>query len=174
LAAQVLGYSIEELSLDYGLKAAPLFAPWLPQQPYVVCLSATSRDDKLWPENDWVWLGKELNRRGLFCVFPAGSPKERARAARLVAAIPGAVAAPSLALTELARLLAGARAVVGVDTGLTHLAAAVGRPVIALFTASDPVKTGVYASTPIANLGNLGVVPAAAQVLDQLQTWQIV
>ena len=56
-------------SLDYGIKAQPLVAQWLPQRPYAVLLSATSRDDKLWAEERWVELGRSLAERG----FTGGS-----------------------------------------------------------------------------------------------------
>lgn len=128
-------------------------------------LTATSRDDKLWPEERWVALGRALHERGLGCLLPAGSPAERARAERLAQAIPAAVALPPLSLTELAAQLAAARLVIGVDTGLVHLAAALGRPTLALFCASDPALTGVCASTPAINLGARGRPPEVDAVL---------
>jgi heptosyltransferase-1 len=67
-----------------------------------------------------------------------GSAVERERASRLASAIPGAVAAPAMSIPDLAGLLAGARAVVGVDTGLTHLAVALKIPTVAIYTATDP------------------------------------
>jgi heptosyltransferase-1 len=70
-----------------------------------------------------------------------------------------------MSLAELAARLAAARIVVGVDTGLAHLAAALGRPVLALFSASDPALTGVLASTPAINLGSRGRPPGVGDVL---------
>ena len=70
-----------------------------------------------------------------------------------------------MSLTELAAQLAAARIVVGVDTGLVHLAAALGRPVLALFCASDPALTGVLATTPAINLGRRGQPPDVDDVL---------
>jgi heptosyltransferase-1 len=55
--------------------------------------------------------------------------------------------------------------VIGVDTGLVHLAAALGRPVIALFSASDPALTGVLAGTPAINRGSHGRPPGVDAVL---------
>jgi heptosyltransferase-1 len=162
LAAAALGYDLDGLPLDYGIAAAPLAADWLPAQAYAVLLTATSRADKEWPEADWLALGHALNGAGLACVLPGGSPAERTRAARIAQALGCAVAAPPLNLTALAGLLAGARLVVGVDTGLVHLAAALGRPTLALYCASDPALTGVLADTPHRNLGGDGTPPAAA------------
>jgi heptosyltransferase-1 len=147
---------------DYGIavSSAPTFAG-----PTAVLLTATSRDDKLWPEEHWIELGRELHQRGLTCLLPAGSATERERAARIAQAIPGAAVLPPMRLAELAAQLAAARIVIGVDTGLVHLAAALGRPVLALFSASDPALTGVLASTPAVNLGRRGQPPDVGEVL---------
>jgi heptosyltransferase-1 len=169
LAAAALGYALDDLPLDYGIAAPPLQADWLRSKvnegDYAVLLTATSRADKEWPEDDWLALGKALNDAGLACVLPGGSASERSRASRLAASLGQAVAAPALNLTDLAGLLAGARVVIGVDTGLVHLAAALGRPTLALYSASDPALTGVLANTPHVNLGGSGAPPSAAIVV---------
>ena len=173
LVALAAGYSASAAP-DYGIAVAcPRSAipgtqsepAPTPAGPGAVLLTATSRDDKLWPEERWVALGRALHERGLGCLLPAGSPAERARAERLAQAIPAAVALPPLSLTELAAQLAAARLVIGVDTGLVHLAAALGRPTLALFCASDPALTGVCASTPAINLGARGRPPEVDAVL---------
>ncbi|RTL57066.1 MAG: lipopolysaccharide heptosyltransferase I [Rhodocyclaceae bacterium] len=167
LAAAALHYPLDS-PLDYGLRAQPLNADWLPRLPHAVLLTATSRDDKLWPEDRWIALGHALHEQGLTAIFPAGNPTERARAARIAQRIPEAVAAPALDLATLAQLLAGAVKVVGVDTGLTHLAAALARPTVAIFTGSDPLLTGVHAGPRAINLGGIGHAPALADVLQAL------
>jgi heptosyltransferase-1 len=166
LAAAALGYE-PNLPLDYGIAAAPLTAPWLPAGPYCVLLTASSRADKLWPEADWLQLAAALNARGLACVLPGGSAEERARAVRLANGMQTAVAAPPLGIAELAQLLAGARAVVGVDTGLSHIAAALGRLTFCLFSGSHPELTGVYAGDTAINLGGAGTPPSAKQVIEE-------
>ena len=165
LAAAALGYE-PDLPLDYGIAAAPLAAPWLPAAPYCVLLTASSRADKLWPEADWLGLASALNAGGLACVLPAGSAAERTRAARLAQGMAQGLAAPPLGIAELAQLLAGARLVVGVDTGLSHLAAALGRLTFCLFAGSRPELTGVHAGESAINLGCAGAPPAAAQVIE--------
>lgn len=169
LAAAALGYAVEG-SVDYGIAASALQADWLPTGPRVVFLTATSRDDKLWPEDHWLALGRELRGRGYQVVLPAGSAPERERVARLVRDIPGAVAAPPLSIQQLASLLAGSEAVVGVDTGLTHLAVALKIPTVALYTATDPGLTGVLGTGFHRNLGGKGQIPGHATVLAELDT----
>lgn len=167
LAGAALGYRVDD-AVDYGIAAVAQDFDWLPEKPYLVLLTATSRDDKLWPEARWVELGGKLAALGLQAVLPAGSPLERERASRLAAAIPGAVAAPRLRIDTLASLLAGAQAVVGVDTGLTHLAVALTVPTVALYTATEPGLTGVYGSGFHRNLGGTGQCPGVAEVLAEL------
>jgi heptosyltransferase I len=170
LAAATFGYSVDDLPLDYGIAAPPLTAPWLPTGDYAVLLTATSRADKEWPEADWLALGQALITMGMRCVLPAGSATERERAERLAATLGRAVAAPPLNLTELAGLMAGARIVIGVDTGLTHLAAALDRPTVAIFCGSDPTLTGVFAGSRAINLGSIGKPPGAGEVLAASRT----
>ncbi|WP_298134237.1 glycosyltransferase family 9 protein, partial [Acidiferrobacter sp.] len=79
----------------------------------------------------------------------------------------GATALPRTGIRELARVIAGARMTVGVDTGLVHLAAALGRPTVGIFCDSDPAQTGVLAREAI-NLGGLRSCPTADDVLSAL------
>lgn len=166
LAACCAGYALAG-DADYGIAAPSRTFDWLPSGPYAVLLTATSRDDKLWPEARWIDLGRALAQRGFASVLPAGSRVERERAERLAQAIPGAAAAPALQLADLASLLAGSVAVAGVDTGLTHLAAALGRPVVGIYCATEPGLTGVHAARAV-NLGAAGRPPTAEDVLGAI------
>ena len=163
LAAAAFGTPLD-LPLDYGIAAPAVDLPWLAGR-YAVLLTATSRDDKLWAEASWIALAQSLAERGLTAVLPSGSARERERAQRIAAAVPGAVVAPPLTLRELAGALGGAALTVGVDTGLAHLSTALGVPTIALFMASDPALTGVYGSGFCRNLGARGRAPTVAEVL---------
>lgn len=168
LAAAALGYQAEG-GPDYGIEAPPAGFSWLPHRPYVVFLTATSRDDKLWPEANWLTLGRTLNNQGISAILPGGSAIERGRAARLAAGIPGALAAPPMDIPALASLLSGARAAIGVDTGLTHLAVALKTPTVAIYTATDPGLTGVLGTGFHRNLGGKAQTPSPDAVLGELQ-----
>jgi heptosyltransferase-1 len=165
LAAQALGYALDA-PCDYGLRVEG-DAPQAPQAPYAVLLTMTSRADKLWPEERWIALGRSL---GLHIVAPWGSEAERARALRIAQGIAQgtrpAHVPERMSLAELARLFRGARGVVGLDSGLTHLSAALGVPTVALFGGSDPELTGLYGARAATNLGAPGRLPAVDEVLQ--------
>jgi heptosyltransferase-1 len=164
LAGAAFGYSPVE-TLDYGIVAPDFTAPWLPDTPIAVLLTATSRDDKLWPEASWIALGTALREQGLTPILPAGSAAEQARAQRIAQAVPGAIAAPALSIRELAGVIGKAALTVGVDTGLAHLAAALKVPTIALYTATEPSLTGIVGTGFARNLGGKGRPPAVSEVL---------
>jgi heptosyltransferase-1 len=167
LAGRALGYSPDD-PVNYGIAAPSLVLPWLPAAPFVVLLHATSRDDKLWPDADWVALAAHLAGKGINCVLPWGSGAEQQRSRRLAERIPNAVVPPALTLGQAAALLSQAVAVVGVDTGLVHLAAALNTPALAIYCASDPGLTGLYTSGRAVNLGRSGMPPDSASVIEAL------
>jgi heptosyltransferase-1 len=97
-------------------------------------------------------------------VLPWGSAIEQGRSEAIAAALPQARVPPRAPLDEVARLIAGAECVVGVDTGLLHLAAALGVPLVAIFSGSKPVLTGPVGSGPMAILGAQGAPPSLDEV----------
>jgi heptosyltransferase I len=164
LAAAALGYPLG--ALDYGLRAPGVAAE---AKPLAVLLTMTSREDKLWPEERWIEVGRALAQSArLSAVLPWGSEVERRRVERIAQALPEARVPRRLPLDELASLFSSSRAVIGVDTGLTHLAAALGTPTIGVYCGSDPALTGIYGARRAANVGALGRVPQAREVLDAL------
>ena len=167
LPARVLGYAVPQ-SVDYGIRAPAARFAWLPEGAYAMLIHATSARAKLWPEARWVELGTRLGERGVRGVLPWGSAAERLRAETIARAIAGAVVAPGLALADLASVLAGAQAVIGVDTGLTHLAAALGVPTLGIYCDTDPAATGLYGSARAANLGGIGAPPAVDDAIAAL------
>ncbi len=165
LAAQALGYALSAPA-RYGITAAARHFPWLPAgHRYAVLLHATSAERKLWPEARWVELGGVLAARNLVCVLPWGSPAEHQRSQRLAQQIPQAVVPERLELEVLSALLAQAFVVIGTDTGLTHLAGALGVPTIGLYCATDPAATGLHACAHAANLGGIDAIPAVPAVV---------
>ena len=166
LGAAALGYRVEH-PVDYGLVVSESAAP--PAQPYAVLLHGSSRRDKLWSEAAWTELGRALSARGLACVLPWGGDEERKRSERIARELDRAEVPPLEPLDRLAVLLGRAVAVVGVDTGLTHLAAALGRPVAAIYCGTDPNLTGVFGAPRARNLGGPGDSPSPKEALQALE-----
>jgi heptosyltransferase-1 len=163
LAAAAFDYPVD-LPLDYGISAPEARFPWLPPGRHAVLLTATSRDDKLWDEDRWIALARDLAARQITPVLPWGNDGERQRAGRIAGAAAGSLVAPPMSLRELAALLGRAELCVGVDTGLIHLATALGVPSIALYVATDPALTGVFGVRKFRNLGGPGRAPGVEEV----------
>jgi heptosyltransferase-1 len=171
LAAAALGYRADG-PCDYGLHVVGeppgLQAPGRARLPYALLFTMTSRPDKLWPEENWRSLASALQGRGLQCLLPWGTAEEQRRCARIADGIAGALVPRRMTLAELARLARAAHCVIGVDTGLAHLAAALEVPVAGLYCGSDPALTGLQGNGRFWNLGRPGRPPEASEVLDVL------
>lgn len=165
LAAAALGYRAAGPP-RFGLTVPPPGeGAAIPDRPYVVVLHATSRADKLWPETHWRSVIAAFTRSGFAVVLPWGAELERARSERLATDEAMASVPPRLPLPALATLLARAELVLGVDTGLVHLAAALGAPTIALFVATDSRLAGVERASVLGrDLGGVGIVPRVDDV----------
>ncbi|MFZ9562130.1 MAG: lipopolysaccharide heptosyltransferase I [Burkholderiales bacterium] len=169
LAAQAMGYRLPAAAL-YGIAAANRHFSWLAAgSRHAVLLHATSAERKLWPEARWVELGQTLASRDLICVLPWGSAAEQARSQRLAQQIPQAIVPYRLDLDSLSSLLGQASVVVGTDTGLAHLAGALGAPTVGLYCATDPAATGLHACARAVNLGGIGRAPEVAAVLTAIE-----
>ena len=143
LFASCLGYPLPVGTADYGIDTGRLpqrGAP--PTAPYVAFVHGTTWESKLWPQNHWRVLAGLVHAAGYEVVLPSGNAEERRRAEHLAGTVTGVRVLPPTNLGEAAAWLLGATVVVAVDSGLAHLAAAVGSPVVALYGATDPRRTG--------------------------------
>ncbi|MAK54499.1 MAG: lipopolysaccharide heptosyltransferase I [Pusillimonas sp.] len=165
LAASVFNYTFSG-EPDFGLQQ---FTDGKEIQPYAVIMPSASRDDKLWPTDDWQIVFQFLTEQGLALQLLAGNPTETSRAQALIQGLPNAQVLPRMTLTEIARRLAQARIMVGLDSGLTHLSAGLGRPTIGIYKASTPVRTPLQGGGYTASLGERGHAPSAQTVLSAMQ-----
>ncbi len=168
LAALALDFELSGRA-DFGIQSPQLTRPdCLPESSYVVLLHATSRDDKLWDESHWIALGKYFQQQNIRSILPWGNSTELARSQRISAQIPAAICPPKLNLNAISALLADAHAVIGVDTGIAHLSAALHKPTIGIYTSTDPALTGLYPAKHVVNCGTIGQVPTPDEVIAAL------
>lgn len=134
--------------------------------PYVVCFHSTARKAKRWPNEYWIELGKALSNQGYQLLFPWGNNAERTVSIRIASKVPGAIVPRPFSIKEAYSLIAHATLTIGVDTGLTHLAATLGMPTVELYCDSPKWKTEGYWSNKITNHGDMQNVPNVKEVLD--------
>jgi heptosyltransferase-1 len=170
LAASVFGYPVQG-DPDFGLQRFELQAQAARGRdaPYATIMPSASRDDKLWPEPDWHAVFDLLGQRGLQLKLLAGNQAEAERARALTQGRSNAEVLPRGTLTETAAHLAGATLMVGLDSGLTHLSAALGRPTIGIYKASTPVRTPLVGAAFTASLGDRGQPPTRQVVLAAIE-----
>lgn len=156
-------------ALEYPLSGQPDFglrdhlrAPGQEPAP-LVFLPGTTWRSKLWPEEHWITLSRLALGAGHRVELLWGTQQEADRALRIVRACGPTsaiqVAASRSSLTQVAGKLAGARAVVGPDTGLTHLAAALETPVVGLFGPTPLSRVGLSGPLSINMASELPCAP---------------
>ena len=163
VAAAAFDYTINEAA-DFKLQTPTAQPAWMPAQPYAVFFHGTARAAKQWAPGHWVQLARSLAARGMPVLLPWGSEDERQAAQQLAAHMPNAQVLPKLPLMDAVSLAQRAALAVGVDTGLTHVAAAFNRPTIELYCDSPRWKTQGDWCDNIINLGDLGQPPGIAEV----------
>jgi heptosyltransferase-3 len=120
--------------------------PSAPAAPYAVLHTFPKFNYKMWRREAWVGVANWLRTQGLRVVLTGGDgAPEIDFVAAIARDIPDSInLAGKLTLSQMACLLASARAYVGPDTAVTHVAAALGAPVVALYGPTDPVKWGPW------------------------------
>jgi len=136
------------------------------QKPYVLCFHSTAREAKRWSNQHWITLGKVLSARGYQVVLPWGNPTEREVSEELTKQIPGSFVPPAFSIGDAFSVIAHAALTIGVDTGLTHLAAVLGKPTVEIYCDSPLWKTEGYWAKNICNVGDIGHPPSASEVAD--------
>jgi len=137
LCAAALGYAAGT-GLHFGLARAQG-----PRQRCVVFIHGTSREDKCWPEEDWIALGRQLIASGFEVALPHGSDAEQARSRRIAEALgPHAEVWPRLPLDALTERMGRCAGAIGVDSGLSHIAVALDLPHVQIYNFDTAWRTG--------------------------------
>ena len=164
VAAAALGYSADTPP-DFGLPGPDTEnrPDWMPKEDYAVFFHGTARDAKKWAPANWIAAGHALSPMPVLLAW--GSPGEKQEAELLAASLPNARVLPKLSMDQAVTLARNAALAIGVDTGLTHIAAAFLRPTVELYCDSPKWKTEGNWSSCIVNLGDKGAPPSAGEVI---------
>ncbi len=164
VAGAALGYAVDTAP-DFGLPP-PNSAQrpgWLPPEPYAVFFHGTARDAKKWAPEHWIATGRALAPMPV--LLPWGSEGEKREAETLAAQLPNARVLPKLSMMDAVTLAQQAALAIGVDTGLTHIAAAFYTPTVEIYADSPKWKTEGNWSPRVVNLGDKGAPPSADDVI---------
>lgn len=167
LMASALGYALPDMKADYGLGAARFHsAPNIRDSLVFIHDSAERR--KLWPLQHWRELVERAGEADIEVYLPQAGETAKNRAERIAEGYPHCHVLPHLNLNALGGILGQSRAVVAVDTGLAHLAAALERPSVVIYGPSDPARCGSIGVAEQVHLRN-GTDPAA---IAPQQVWE--
>jgi len=175
LCAKALGYEVPK-KLQFGLKPGALAAvppeftanPFVPRKPVVALVHGTSRADKQWPVDAWIALGQRLNHSGFAVALAHGSAVEKATSETIAVGLDDAWVWPTMALDALTDTMARCAGVVGVDSGLSHIAVALGLPHVQIYNFDTAWRTG-----PLENARQVSVFAAPHPDVDAVwQAWE--
>lgn len=186
------GRRYRQIGTACGVEPPPLPVTWtapqdearaislLPDGPPILGLGPTANwDGKIWPPSRFIATAQALSLPRI-AIFGGPGDAERARAAPVLAALPGAIdLVGAVSVPEAAACLARCALFIGNDSGLMHLAAAAGTPTLGLFgrsRASEYAPAGPHADfiaapgpegeTPMDTLAIEPVIAAARCLLD--------
>ena len=148
LFSQALDYPLPTTTPSYGVDRK-CFCDGKNTENYLVFLHGTTWKTKHWPEEYWIQLAHFANKKGLLIKLPWGNSQERERAERIAATCSNVQVLPKLDLAGMAKILANAKSIVAVDTGLCHLAAALDVPTVSLYGPTNPILTGAMGRAQI-------------------------
>lgn len=166
LFALALNYPIPKTAADYGINwdeiiAEPIVAT---DKPYLVFLHGTTWGTKHWPESYWLELADIVAQQGFGVKVTWATAEQKARAQRLAQHSTAVTMLPHLTLNQAASVLNQANGVVAVDTGFAHLSAALNKPIVAIYGASDVKKAGTAGNRSINLAANFVCSPCNKRI----------
>ena len=170
LASKCFQYELIDQSAHFGLEIHNINNFNLSER-YVILIHGSSKKSKQWPMEYWLKVIQFFNVLGLRVLLPWGSLEEYHFSKALRKASTNSLVLPKMNINNLANIISGAKCVVGVDSGLTHLGNALGIPTIGLYMDSNPYLNGVYPNikVPSVNLGEIGVIPTPESTISQIE-----
>lgn len=161
LFANTFAYGLPDSPIDYGINKDR----WLTtrDEPYIVFLHGTTWVTKLWPESYWRELCQLAYGDGYKVYLPWGNSEEHDRAKRIAENNSNTSVLDRVPLSGMGQRLANSRAVIGVDSGLTHIAAALNIPTVAIYGATDTELTGVSGSNVSLHVSHYKCAPCLSK-----------
>ncbi len=181
LCARALGYAVPEIQsfgllagVNEGLESSKSIAfsgtGASGRRGTVALVHGTSRADKEWPLASWQALGQKLNASGFAVAVPHGSDSEQLTAQAIASTLSDAVVWPRLGLDALTDALATCAGVIGVDSGLSHIAVALDLPHVQLYNFDTAWRTG-----PLLSAHQCSLYAQPAPSVDAVwRAWQAV
>ncbi len=167
LGAAALGYTLD--TPEQFCLRLPHSEPPQGAVPFALLLTNASRASKLWPDHHWLLLEQALAQRGWQSLLVWGNQEEHEISKLRAAQMKSARVLPKSSIQQIAALAARANIVVGLDTGLTHLAAAVGAPTVGIFCDYDIGLVGLRGGDRVVSLGGVTQVPTVEQVFAAVE-----
>ena len=170
LASKCFQYELLDQSAHFGLEIHNINNFNLSER-YVVLIHGSSKKSKQWPKEHWLKVIQFFNVLGLRVLLPWGNLEEYHFSKALRKASTNSLVLPKMNISDLANVISGAKCIIGVDSGLTHLGNALGIPTIGLYMDSNPYLTGVYPNikVPSVNLGEISVTPTPESTISQIE-----
>ncbi len=162
LFAQALSYPLPETEPDFGLNSVQFNRP-SSSDNYLVFLHGTTWPTKQWPESYWIQLAEFAAQAGYRVKLSGSHPDEVERATRLATQSSAIDTIPNLSIAGMAELLVHAKAAVAVDTGLGHLAAALGVPTVSIYGSTNPAYTGALGKKSIHLAAHFSCAPCLSR-----------
>ena len=145
LCATALQYEMP-VTLQYGLNPQNDVEAINRTNNLVMFVHGTSRADKEWPLSNWHELGLRLSRSGYQVALPHGNEEERLRSVAMAEMIPNAIVLPQMKINELMQFMASTAGVIGVDSGVSHIAVALNLPHVQIYNFDTAWRTGPISS----------------------------
>ncbi len=167
VAAHACGYQISTPA-RFGLRAPEHSPAWLPESAFATFFHGTAGTFKKWPRANWIEIAQSLAAQNMSILLPWGSEEEKMEAQQMAAHMPNATVLPKLSMEDAIVLAQRTSLAIGVDTGLTHIAAAYETPTVEIYCGSPRWKTEGNWSSKIINLGDEGQPASVEAVLHAI------
>lgn len=148
---------------------------------HVMLVHGSSRQDKCWASQKWMELGLRLAEQGLGCIWVHGNAQEQKASEEMAMSLHlklienkvvitddlQPIVLPRLGLGALTDHMARCAGVIGVDSGLSHLAVALNLPHVQIYNFNTDWRTG-----PLHNPGQCSVMDTNSPSVDKVwQAW---